>query len=214
MKILALPIFAAALTLSFSACSQASDQTRDPSAEPETQSSTKIATDQKDVGNWLVVKADSHIQFTASQQGKNFTGGFDAYDVVINFNEDAIETATVKAVIDVSSISAGDNDRDSALPGKEWFNVKSFPKAVFQSDDFTKTGPNSYEAQGTLTMKDKSQPLTLPFTLDIAGAKAEMAGSVTLDRTLWEVGTGAWATDEWVSTDVTVDIKISAENPN
>lgn len=214
MKTLALPIIAAALTLSFSACSQAADQTREPAAELATQASTEITPDQKRIGNWLVVKADSHIEFTASQQGKNFTGGFEAYDVVINFNEDAVEKATVKAVIDVSSISAGDKDRDSALPGKEWFNVKSFPKAVFQSDDFTKTGPNTYEARGTLKMKDKSQPLTLPFTLDITGAKAEMAGSVTLDRTLWEVGTGAWATDEWVSTDVTVDIKISAEKPN
>ena len=72
-------------------------------------------------------------------------------------------------------------------------------------------GNNSYEARGTLSMKGKSQPLTLPFILDITGAKAEMEGSVTLDRTLWEVGTGAWSTDEWVSTEVVVDVKISAE---
>ena len=153
------------------------------------------------------------MKFTASQQGSAFTGAFETYDVLINFNESAIENANVMATIHLGSVSAGDKDRDGALPGKEWFDVKTFPKAVFQSDNFVKTGEDSYEARGTLSMKGKSQPLTLPFTLDINGAKAEMAGSVTLDRTLWDVGTGAWSTDEWVSTEVTVDIKISAESP-
>lgn len=210
MKIFALPILTAALVLSLSGCSQASE----PAPKLAAQSAPVAAPSAERIGNWLVNKAESHIHFTASQQGESFTGKFENYDVLINFKEDAIENASVKATIDVSSISASDKDRDGALPGKEWFNVKSFPKAVFQSDNFAKIGSNSYEARGTLTMKDKSQPLTLPFTLDITGAKAEMSGSVTLDRTLWEVGTGAWATDEWVSTDVTVDIKISAENPN
>ena len=212
MKILALPLITT--LLSISACGQASE----PAAKSEAQAidPVRAAAPVKTgrIGNWLVAKADSHIKFTASQQGKSFTGEFKNYDVVINFKEDAIEDASVLATIDVSSISAGDKDRDEALPGKEWFNVKSFPKAIFQSGDFTKTGDNSYEARGTLSMKGKSQRLTLPFTLDINGAKAQMSGQVKLDRTLWEVGTGAWSTNEWVSTDVTVDIKISAENPN
>ncbi|MEP3888850.1 MAG: YceI family protein [Hellea sp.] len=214
MKIFALPIIAAALSLSVSACSQTTSQPSEAAPKLTAASEPLPAAGQERIGNWLVVKKDSHIKFTASQEGKSFTGGFESYDVIINFKEDAIETANVTANIDVGSISAGDKDRDGALPGKEWFNVKSFPEAVFESDDFIKTGNNTYEARGTLTMKDNSQPLTLPFTLDITGSKAEMAGSVTLDRTLWEVGTGAWATDEWVSTDVTVDIKISAETPN
>lgn len=212
MKIFALSLFAAALT--FSACSQATSQPNETASKSTPASEPVLASSQKRIGNWLVVKKDSHIRFTASQEGKSFTGGFDNYDVIINFKEDAIEAANVTARIDVSSISAGDKDRDGALPGKDWFDVKSFPEAVFQSDDFVKTGTNTYEARGTLSMKDKSHPLTLPFTLDITGAQAEMTGHVTLDRTLWEVGTGAWASDEWVSTDVTIDIKISAENPN
>ena len=212
MKFFALPIIAAALTLS--ACSQATTQPNEAAPHLTAASEPAPAVSQKRIGNWLVVKEDSHIKFTASQEGKSFTGGFENYDVMINFKEDAIETANVTAKIDVGSISAGDKDRDGALPGNDWFNVKRFPNAVFTSDDFVKTGTNTYEARGTLTMKDKTQPLTLPFTLDITGAQAEMTGRVTLDRTLWEVGTGAWATDEWVSTDVTVDIKISAENPN
>jgi len=207
MKLFALPFMTAFLAIS--ACSQAAEPTSQLT-EPPIDKPT-ISTER--IGNWLVVKADSHVKFTASQQGKSFTGEFKNYDALINFKEDTIDTAHVTATIDLGSVSAGDKDRDGALPGKEWFNVKAFPKAVFQSDDFVKTGDKAYEARGTLTMKDKSQPLTLPFKLDINGAKAEMTGKVKIDRTLWEVGTGAWATDEWVSTEVVVDVKIKAESP-
>lgn len=206
MKRLALPLITAFLATS--ACSQASEPIPKLTAEPVSSSVQNI----ENIGNWRVIENDSHVKFTASQQGTEFTGAFGSFDAIINFNEDAVEKASVTATIDLGSVSAGDKDRDGALPGKEWFDVKTFPKAVFQSDDFVKIGDNTYEARGTLSMKGKSQPLTLPFTLDITGAKAEMQGSLTLDRTLWKVGTGAWSTDEWASTDVTVDVKISAES--
>ena len=207
MKIVTLPLIAAIMSLS--ACGQVSEATSKSVAEPI----SSPALTQKPIGNWLVVKADSHVKFTASQQGRDFTGEFESFDALINFKESSIEKSSVTATIHLGSVSAGDKERDGALPGKEWFNIKKFPKAVFQSDNFVKTGDNAYEARGTLSMKGKSQPLTLPFTLDITGSKAEMEGSVTLDRTLWEVGTGAWSTDEWASTEVTVNVKISAESP-
>lgn len=206
MKRFALPLITAFLATS--ACSQASEPMPKLTAEPVSSSVKNI----ENTGNWRVIENDSHVKFTASQQGTEFIGAFERFEAIINFNEDAIEKASVTATIDLGSVSAGDKDRDGALPGKEWFDVKTFPKAVFQSDDFVKISDNTYEARGTLLMKGKSQPLTLPFTLDITGAKAEMQGSLTLDRTLWEVGTGAWSTDEWASTDVTVDVKISAES--
>lgn len=206
MKLFAIPLIMTMLAAS--ACSQAAE----PTLNSTEAASIKSPLSANTIGNWRVVKADSHVKFTASQQGTEFTGKFERFDAIINFNEDAVEKASVTATIDLSSVSAGDKDRDGALPGKEWFNVKTFPKAVFQSENFVKTGDKTYEARGTLSMKGKSQPLTLPFSLDITGAKAEMQGSVTLDRTLWEIGTDAWSTDEWVSTDVTVDVKISAES--
>lgn len=206
MKLLTLPLMTAFLAVS--ACSQASE----PIAKQETAPAARTSMER--IGNWIVLKDSSHVKFTGSQQGKAFTGEFQKYDVLINFKEDAVEEASVTATIDLASVSARDKDRDGALPGKEWFDVKNSPKAVFQSDDFVKTGDKVYEARGTLSMKGKSQALTLPFTLDITGARAEMEGEVTIDRTLWEVGSGNWSTDEWVSTKVVVDVKITAENPN
>jgi len=154
MKLLTLPIMTAAIA--FAACSQAAEPTTKLAAEPAAKASMER------IGNWLVVKADSHVNFTASLQGKEFTGGFETYDTMIDFKEDAVDEASVTATIYLSSVFAGDKERD---------------------------------------------------TLDIDGARAEMEGKVTIDRTIWEVGTGNWSTDEWASTDVVVDVKIVAKSP-
>ncbi len=205
IKILALPLFTA--TLSFAACSQAQDSAPN---KVELTSSAPVTNAQTSASNWTVIDAESHVKFTAAQEGNEFTGQFNKFTAVINFDPSNIEDASVTARIDISSVDAGDKDRNGALPGKEWFFIKKFPEAVFQSSSFSKTGENTYAAAGTLSMKGVSQPLTLPFTLDIESSTADMSGMVTLDRTLWELGSGAWSTDEWVSTSVTVDIKIKA----
>ena len=45
-----------------------------------------------------------------------------------------------------------------------------------------------YQAVGTLTIRDKVIPLTLPFTLDLQGNHAVMSGAVTLDRLDFDIG--------------------------
>ena len=207
-KFIALSLSLAALAST--SCSQAQDA-------PVIEAIPTIAQPASDVisealnGTWKKIDTESHLKFTAKQQGNEFTGEFNDFETVIKFDPENLPTANVTATIDIGSISAGDKDRDGALPGKEWFFVKKFPKAVFQSTDFSKTGDDSYEAAGTLSIKDVSQPLTLPFSLTITDGIADMNGQVTIDRTLWEVGSGAWSTDEWVSTAVVIDVKIKAE---
>lgn len=202
MKNIALPLMTA--TLSLASCSQAQETTNLTQSAP-------VAATENTAGNWQVIEAESHIKFTAEQEGNPFTGQFNKFDAVINFDAANIDDASVIANIDISSIDAGDKDRNGALPGKEWFFVKKFPEAIFQSSDFSKTGENSYAAAGTLSIKEVSQPLTLPFTLNIDNGTADMSGEVTLDRTLWDLGSGTWSTDEWVSTSVRVDVKIKAK---
>lgn len=199
IKFLTLP--AIVTTVAISSCSQAQEA---PIPDMAAKTVVKAA-------NWDVIAAESHVKFTATQQGESFTGAFTRFEADINFDPGALDKASVRAVIDLSSIQAGDKDRDGALPGKEWFHIKKFPEAVFESTDFTALSEDKYEARGTLSMKGVSKPLTLPFKLTITDGKADMSGHITLDRTLWDVGSGAWATDEWVSTDVELEVIIKAE---
>jgi len=208
-KFIALSLSMAALAAA--SCTQAQDAPVITEAIPTIAQPVSAVISEAFNGTWKKIDEESHLKFTAKQQGEAFTGEFETFDTVIVFDSANLETASIKATIDITSVAAGSKDRDGALPGRDWFFVKKFPNAVFQSTDFSKTGDDSYEAAGILSIKGVSQPLTLPFSLTITDGIADMNGQVTIDRTLWEVGSGAWSTDEWVSTAVVIDIKIKAE---
>jgi len=197
--------------LAAASCSQAQEVPTITTSIPAVAQPVSAVISETFDGSWQKIDAESHLKFTAKQQGTEFTGQFETFETDIVFDPANLETASIKAVIDIKSVAAGSKDRDGALPGRDWFFVKKFPDAVFESTEFSKTGDDSYEAAGTLSIKGVSQPLTLPFTLTITDGIADMNGQVTLDRTQWDVGSGAWSTDEWVSTAVVLDIKIKAE---
>jgi len=158
---------------------------------------------------WDMVAAESHIKFTASQTGNIFTGEFTDFTAAIVFDPDNLSTARVRVEIDLTQFDAGDRDRNGALPGKDWFYTKKFPEAVFISDVIIQDGED-YIAKGQLSLRGVDKPLNLPFTLTIDSNRADMAGMITINRGDWGVGQGAWSTDEWVSTQVTIDVKITA----
>lgn len=181
--------------------------------EPNVNATAAPAGQAEKMGNWAVNRAQSHIRFTGSQQGVEFTGSFGEFNAVINFDKNAVDQASVTVSIDLSSVDTGDKDRNDALPGRDWFFVKNFPTATFMSDDFVHEGNNRYEARGTLTVKGIKQDMTLPFTLDFPDGVAVMDSELSIDRTLWDIGTGEWSSGEWVGKDVTINIHVEAANP-
>jgi len=199
--ILALMISCAAL--SGASCSEAksAEQVASPVKVTTTQATTAV--------NWDIQSSGSHIKFSALQEGEAFEGAFDVFSGVIDFNPNAPESASVEITIPLSGVDAGSTDRNSTLPGKVWFSTRKFPDAVFTSNEISKTD-EGYLAKGELSLKGKSVPLDLPFRLDIEGAQAVMTSQITIDRTLWNVGSDPWNTDEWVSREVKLDLQVTA----
>ena len=62
----------------------------------------------------------------------------------------------------------------------------------------------------TLTIKDQTQDVVLPFDLAIDGDTARMSGELTVDRHDFQLGTGDWAGDELVGNAVTITVDLSA----
>lgn len=169
-----------------------------------------VATVEAATGTWAVRADESTVIFTGKQTGDDFTGEFKDFTAEIVFDPENLSAARVRAVIDMSSFDAGDNDRNEALPGKEWFSVKKFPDAVFTADDFTATD-TGYAAAGELSLRGVSLPVTLPFDLSITDGVATMNGELVIDRSDFGVGQGAWAKGEWVDLNVTVNVTIVAD---
>ncbi|WP_017931648.1 YceI family protein [Robiginitomaculum antarcticum] len=199
-------IMCAALYLPLAACSNPADSGAAP--QVETPASEMPA------GNWTVNKSASTLGFSGVQKGNVFTGEFTDYDASIYFDPENLQASNVVVMIKTGSAKTGDGERDETMPGPDWFAIGLHPTAQFETSDITKIADEAdgarYLAKGTLTIKDISLPVELPFSLSIDGNTAKMAGNLTLDRTAYRVGTGTWQSDEWVSKTVKVSVEVTA----
>jgi polyisoprenoid-binding protein YceI len=160
--------------------------------------------------NWTVDAAHSQLGFKGTMNGDAFTGVFHRWTAQIAFDPKNLAASKANVSIDMTSATTGDADRDSALPGADWFSAKTQPKAAFAATGFKDLGGGKYQAAGTLTIRGVSRPVVLPFTLAISGDTAKMNGAVDLNRTAFGIGQGQWKTGDVVATTVSVTVALTA----
>lgn len=158
---------------------------------------------------WTVDQAASSVGFEGVADGSAFAGKVGTWQAQINFDPTKLDASAASVTIDMASVKTGDSSRDDPMGESAWLSPAAFPQATFTTTAISSTGPNAYVADGNLTIRGVSVPVKLPFTLSITGDRAEMAGSLTLDRTLWNIGKGSWQ-DKSVDPAVKVNVTISA----
>jgi polyisoprenoid-binding protein YceI len=163
---------------------------------------------------WKLDPGKSSVGFSGTQTGTKFQGVFTRYNAAIEFDSDHLEASRIAVSIDLASATTDDKQRDTALPGKDWFDVAQFPTAKFESNVIRRKGTDTYEAAGTLTLRGITAPLALPFTLEMNETSAHAKGHAELSRSAFGIGQGPWATDQWVAFAVGVDIDVTATPGN
>src|SRR5262245_41692993 len=99
-------------------------------------------------------------QFLGTTRGKftNFSGR-------IEVDREHPENSSVTAQIEVRSIDTQIKKRDDHLRSAEFFNVEKFPRMTFKSRSVRRTGPQSGDIRGDLTMHGVTKPITLHVKL-------------------------------------------------
>jgi polyisoprenoid-binding protein YceI len=154
----------------------------------------------------------SSIGFSGTHAGNAFSGSFGKWTAAIDFDAAQPEASHAEVSIDTASAKTGNAMFDGTLPTPDWFNVKAFPKARFVSSAFHKNADDSYTAEGELTIRDKTQHVSFPFTLtpDAANPVVATTFTLTLDRLAFGLGADSDPKSEWVGRDITVSVKLSA----
>jgi polyisoprenoid-binding protein YceI len=99
-------------------------------------------------------------QFLGTTRGKftNFTGR-------IEVDREHSENSSVTAQIDIRSIDTRIKKRDDHLRSPEFFDVEKFPNMTFKSRRVKRTGPQSGDILGDLTMHGVTKAVTLHVKL-------------------------------------------------
>jgi len=124
--------------------------------------------------------AHSAIGFSVHQFLGTTKGRFTKFSGTINLDREHPEKSSVEAKIDVNSIDTGIKKRDDHLRSEEFFNVAKYPAMTFKSREVKRTGPESGDITGDLTMHGVTRPVTL---------HVKLAAPIAGDNSRWEVTT-------------------------
>jgi polyisoprenoid-binding protein YceI len=149
----------------------------------------------------------STLTFATRYQGEVFTGRFPSFATRMSFDPKALATSRLDVTIALGTASTGDADRDGNLKGSDFFNVAKFPQAHYVATRFRALGGARYAADGQLTLRGVSRPVTLTFSWT-PGARPVLAGQATVKRLDFGVGGGDWADTGIIPNDVAVSTKV------
>src|SRR6266446_2556744 len=110
-------------------------------------------------------QSHSSIGFTVHQYLGTTYGKFGRFSGKIDIDREHPQNSSVVAKIDVASIDTKIQKRDNHLRSPEFFDVGKYPEITFKSRNVTRTGAQSGDIAGDLTMHGVTKPVTLHVKL-------------------------------------------------
>lgn len=161
--------------------------------------------------------AHTQVAFSIDRFGFNrVLGQFDTVAGEVILDEANPANSSVRATVQIASISAGNATRDEHLRGDRWLRAAQFPTMEFQSTSVRLISDTRAEVTGNLTLLGQTHPLVLDVTLNrIADAPnnnrrtAGFSATGTLDRTQWGLATAP----NLIGNNVTITIEALAQVP-
>jgi polyisoprenoid-binding protein YceI len=90
--------------------------------------------------------------------------------------------------IDCEDLSGGSKDKlVGHLKSEDFFGVDNHPKAMFKIKNTKKSGANTYEVTGDLTIKGITHPVTFPATVEVTGNMTKASADIKVDRTKYDI---------------------------
>lgn len=130
----------------------------------------------------------SEVSFQIRHLVTQVRGSFNDYEGTIDLDPANLEKSRVDFKIKAASIDTNHADRDKHLRAEDFFHTEKYPDITFKSKSIKKTGKDTYNVAGTLTMRGVSKEVTLPVTYlgsvkdPWGNEKAGFETSVTLNR--------------------------------
>lgn len=149
----------------------------------------------------------SALVFAGTYEGDAFTGRFPGFVTRFSFDPAQLATARLDVTIPIATASTGNSDYDGEMRGSAFFNSAKFPQARYTATRFRALGGNRYAAEGTLSLRGVSKPVTLDFTWT-PGTKPVLTGKATVKRLDFGVGEGEWADTSLLPNEIAVSTKV------
>ncbi len=120
----------------------------------------------------------------------NIKSGFATFDKgILTGGEIVFDMTSIKAK--TTGKGDGEDRLSEHLKSEDFFDVANFPEAKFLVKSSAKESDGTYILTGDLTIKDITNSISFPVNLLSEGDLGMIEGSVSIDRTLWNVKFGS-----------------------
>ncbi|RDZ29427.1 YceI family protein [Lysobacter silvisoli] len=150
----------------------------------------------------------SSLTFATKYQGEVFSGRFPNFASKISFDPANLAASKFDVLITMAGADTKNAERDDTLKGADFFSIAKFPTARFAATKVRSLGGNNYAADGSLSLRGVTKPVTLTFTWT-PGAKPVLSGKATVKRLDFGVGGGDWADTSIIPNEVAVSTKLT-----
>jgi polyisoprenoid-binding protein YceI len=165
--------------------------------------------------NYNIDPTHTFVTFEAKHFGVSTNRGrWDKKEGSISFDKSA-KTGKAEITIDMASINTGTGPFDGHLKSADFFDVANFPTAKFVGSNFKFEGDKVTEVAGELTMRGKTNPVTLKsssfgcymnqrISREVCGGDFE----ATIQRSQWGVSFGV--ANNMIPDNVKLQIQVEA----
>jgi polyisoprenoid-binding protein YceI len=102
---------------------------------------------------YQIDSAHTHAQFKVRHMMvSNVKGDFDKVTGTVEYDEANPAASKINVTVDVASISTREPQRDADLKSAAFFDVEKFPTITFVSTGVVKSGDDTFEVVGDLTI--------------------------------------------------------------
>lgn len=158
--------------------------------------------------DWQVLEGG--IAITVTQLGTEVTGSFSDWTAAISFDENITEgvAGSVDVTISIGSLTLGSVTGQAM--GTDFFDAATFPTATYTADILATS--DGYRLDGTLTIKNETVPVSMPFELQISKGVASASGRTSLNRMDFGIGATSQPTESNLGFDVGIATSLTAAN--
>jgi len=143
-------------------------------------------------GDPTIDAAKSSIIATFRQENVPVDAPLKKFNGRIDYNAAQPNAAKAALEVDTGSLDMGSKDYDAEVRKKEWLDSSTYPKASFISTSVKPGAAGHFDATGTLTMKGKTQTLTVPVSVTQAGTAMVFDGAFEISRAYFVIGSKEW----------------------
>jgi polyisoprenoid-binding protein YceI len=147
----------------------------------------------------------SQINFVSRQLKVPVEAKFNRFTAQLSFDPANPQASKARIEVDLASFDIGNDEVNTEIQGRHWFDSRNFPKATFVSSSVHALGDGRYAARGPLTIKGRTHEVMAPFTVKTDGSgNSVFDGAFDIRRLQYNVGEGLWKDTELVADEVRI----------